>query len=326
MFRLPVAVMKMSAVSTHVVERLDLVAFHRRLQRADRIDLGDDDAAALAAQRLRAALADLAVAEDDRDLAAEHHVGRAVEAVDQRVAAAVDVVELALGDRVVDVDGREEQRAGLHHLVEAVHAGRRLFADAAHRRPRPCVQRLGFAFSSLRSRSRMTPHSSGSFSASNAGTCPAFSNSTPLCTSSVASPPSSTISVGPAAVGPHQRLARAPPVLLERLALPGEDRHALRILRRAAGLRAADDDRRGGVILRREDVARHPAHVGAELGERLDQHGGLHRHVQAAHDARAGERLLALVALARAPSGRASPARRGGSPCGRIRRATGPSP
>ena len=43
-----------------VVDRLDLVAFHRRLQRADRIDFGDDDAAALAAQRLRAALADLA--------------------------------------------------------------------------------------------------------------------------------------------------------------------------------------------------------------------------------------------------------------------------
>jgi hypothetical protein len=43
----------------------------------------------------------------------------------------------------------------------------------------------------------MTPHSSGSEAASNAGTFPAFSNSTPLCRSSVASPPSSTICVGP---------------------------------------------------------------------------------------------------------------------------------
>ena len=89
------------------------------------------DAAALAAQRLRAALADFAEAEDDGDLAAEHHVGRAVDAVDERVTAAVDVVELALGDRVVDVDRREQQRAGLHHLVEPVHAGGRLLADAA---------------------------------------------------------------------------------------------------------------------------------------------------------------------------------------------------
>ena len=113
-----------------VVERDDLVALHRGLQRADRVDLGDDDARALAAQRLRAALADVAVAADDRDLAADHHVGGAVDAVDQRVAAAVEVVELRLGDRVVDVDRREQQLAGLGHLVEPVHAGRGLLGDA----------------------------------------------------------------------------------------------------------------------------------------------------------------------------------------------------
>ena len=96
-----------------VVERRDLVALHRGLQRADRVDLGDDDPRALAAQRLRAALADVAVAADDRDLAGEHHVGRAADAVDERVPAAVEVVELALRDRVVDVDRREQQRARL---------------------------------------------------------------------------------------------------------------------------------------------------------------------------------------------------------------------
>ena len=42
MSRLPVAVMKMSAVVDHVVERRDLVAVHRGLQGADRVDLGDD--------------------------------------------------------------------------------------------------------------------------------------------------------------------------------------------------------------------------------------------------------------------------------------------
>ena len=88
----------------HLVEGGDLVAVHRRLERADRVDLGDDDAGALAAQRLRAALADVAVAADHGDLAADEDVGGAVDAVDQRVAAAVLVVELALGDRVVDVD------------------------------------------------------------------------------------------------------------------------------------------------------------------------------------------------------------------------------
>jgi len=49
---------------------------------------------------------------------------------------------------------------------------------------------------------------------------------------------------------------------------PGEDRNPGR------------GDGRGGMILRREDVARAPAHVGAQLDERLDEHGGLDGHVQ----------------------------------------------
>src|SRR5881409_2353018 len=36
----------------------------------------------------------------------------------------------------------------------------------------------------------------------------------------------------------------------------------------------------------------------AELGERLDEHGGLNGHVQAAHDLHAGKRFLRGVALA----------------------------
>jgi len=49
-----------------VLDRGHLVALHRRLQRADRIDLGDDHAATLPAQRLGAALADLAEAAHHR--------------------------------------------------------------------------------------------------------------------------------------------------------------------------------------------------------------------------------------------------------------------
>src|SRR5690606_31134514 len=72
-----------------VLQGGDLEAVHRGLQRADRVDLGDDDAGALAAQRLGAALADVAVAADDGDLAADEDVGGAVQAVDDGVAAAV---------------------------------------------------------------------------------------------------------------------------------------------------------------------------------------------------------------------------------------------
>ena len=109
----------------------DLVAFHRRLQRADRIDLGHHHAAAGLAQRGGRALADVAEAGDHRDLAGHHHVGAAADAVDQRLAAAVEVVEFRLGDAVVDVDRREQQAAFLGHLVEPVHAGGGLLGDAA---------------------------------------------------------------------------------------------------------------------------------------------------------------------------------------------------
>ena len=60
----------------------------------------------------------------------------------------------------------------------------------------------------------------------------------------------------------------------------------------------ADGDRRGGVILGREDVARRPPHPGAQRDQGLDQDGGLDGHVQRAGDARAGKRLRVAVALA----------------------------
>ena len=99
-----------------------------------------------------------------------------------------------------------------------------------------------------------------------------------------------------AAVGPHR--APAPcTTSTPRASRPSTRTPACRRASSTVPVRPDGDGRRG-VVLRREDVARHPAHVGAEVDERLDQHRRLHRHVQRAHDARAGERLLALVLLA----------------------------
>ena len=78
-----------------------------------------------------AALADVAVAADDDDLAGHHDVGRPLDPVRQRFAAAVEIVELALGDRVVDVHRRHGQLAALVHLVQPVDAGGGLFREPA---------------------------------------------------------------------------------------------------------------------------------------------------------------------------------------------------
>ena len=93
--------------------------------------------------------------------------------------------------------------------------------------------------------------------------------------------------VGRAAAVPVEQLCGVVPVFGEALALHGEHRNAGR------------GDRGRGVVLRRIDVAGDPADVGAERCQRLDQHRGLDRHVQRAGDARALQRLLRAVFLAR---------------------------
>ncbi len=276
----------MSAVDDDVVEGGDLVAVHRRLQRADRVDLGDDHPRALAAQRLGAALADVAVAEHDRDLAADEHVGRPVDAVDQRVAAAVLVVELALGDRVVDVDHREEQLALTLHLVEAVHAGGGLLGDAADGGgdPGPPLAVLGQRTLQHAEDDGVLLGGGGLHRGDGAGLLElhALVHQQGGVTAVVED------HVRALAVGPVEHLLGAPPVLLEALALPGVDRDTGRGLR---GALRADDDRRGRVVLGGEDVAGRPAHLRAERDQRLDEHGGLDGHVQRAGDPGAGQRL-----------------------------------
>ena len=168
----------------------------------------------------------------------------------ERVAAAVEVVELRLGDRVVDVDGREQQRARPRHLVQAVHAGGGLLGDALDARPIRGPE-LGLLGEAARSSARTTSNSSVSSSVGS-GTSPARLVLGALVHEQGGVAAVVEDHVRAAAVGPAQHLLGAPPVLLERLALPREDRHALRVVERAVG---ADGDGGGGVVLGGEDVA-----------------------------------------------------------------------
>src|SRR5262249_29738240 len=113
--------------------RHDFITLHRRLKRADRVDLGHQNARATIAQRLGRALADIAEAGDDSYLAGQHHIGRATDRVDQALAAAVKIVELRLCDAVVDVDRREGKLALLGEVVKPVNARRGLLGHALDR-------------------------------------------------------------------------------------------------------------------------------------------------------------------------------------------------
>src|SRR6185437_3782083 len=242
---------------------VDLEAFHRRLQGADRIDLGDHHARAVGTQRRGAALADVTVAADHGDLAGQHHVHRALEAIGQRLAAAVQVVELALGDRVVDVDRRDQQGAGLGQLVQAVHAGGGFFRNTLpvldHAGP---VARafLGHALEQVLDDLLFVRSSLFVDPGAAVLELVALVDQQGHVTAVV----DHQLRAGQGAVGQGegQRVQGAVPVLFQRLALPGEHGGA------------GGGDRRSGVVLGREDVARSPAHVGADVLQGLDQHRG----------------------------------------------------
>ncbi|KFB72577.1 MAG: hypothetical protein AW09_002241 [Candidatus Accumulibacter phosphatis] len=78
-------------------------------------------------------------------------------------------------------------------------------------------------------------------------------------------------------IRPFKNAVGVVPVIFQRLALGGKNRHS------------GSRDGRSGVILGRKDVARSPAHFGTEGDQGLDQYGGLNRHVQRAGNARALE-------------------------------------
>ena len=136
------------------------------------------------------------------------------------------------------------------------------------------------------------------------------------------SPPSSSSMFGPpsgqvSACSAHHQYSSSVSPFQAKTGMPA---------RLVGGAVGADDDRGGRLVLRREDVARRPAHLGAERDERLDQHRGLDRHVQRARDAGAAQRLRVRRTRGAAPSGPASRARRARFPCVPTLRATGRRP
>merc|ERR550537_1101922 len=241
-------------------------------------------------QRERAALADIAVAQHHRPLAAKHHVRRTHDAVRQRVTAAVHVVELRLRHAVVHVDRREEQLTALRHLLQPVHAGRRLLAHAAHllRDLRPPLRVLRDRVLDdvqhaleLRVRRRRRVRERPVLRVRRLSLDALVDQHRRIA--AVVHDHLRAL-----AVRPRQHLLRAPPVLLERLALPREHRRSARL-----------GDRRSSVVLRREDVAAAPAHRRAERSQRLDQHTRLDRHVQRTRDLHALQRLRRAELLPR---------------------------
>ena len=250
-------------------KRLDVESFHRRLQRADRIDFRYNDASTLSAKRLRATFADFAIPANNGQFAGEHHIGRAIQAVNDRVAASIDIVELRLRHRVIDVDRGKQQRPALLHLIQTMDAGRRLLRNATNvaRHARPTLRLARNLFAQKIENDAPLFRIISLIELRNASFAFEF-RALVNQKRGVAAVVDDQCRTG--SIRPLQRLGRAPPIFFERLAFPREDRNSTRIFDRARCFRTPNDNCGRGVVLRRKNVARDPANVGAEEIECLD--------------------------------------------------------
>ena len=261
----------------------DAVAFHGGLEGADGVDLGDDDLGTHAAKGSGAAFADIAVTADDADFAGDHDVGGAFDAVEEGFAAAVEVVELGLGDAVVDVDGREEQFACAGHFIEAVHAGGGFFGDAFEVFD-DLVEDAGLFDGDVFEEVFDDLH----FVVVRGGLDPLVAVLHFVALVDEEGDVAAVIDdeLGAFVAWEDDGLPSAPPVFFEGLTFPGKDGGA------------GGGDGGGGVVLGGEDVAGGPTDIGTEFFEGLDEHAGLDGHVQGAGDADASERLFRAIFFA----------------------------
>ena len=232
------------------------------------------------------ALAYVAVAGHDGHLASDHDVRGALDAVHEAFTATVEVVELALGDGVVDVDSTEHAGASRAHFLQAMHARGGLFGDAEDFRALAAVpgginRKLGLdggvqagLFFALRVGQNALVllgllaevHEQRGVTAVVENHVRAFARG---------------------ALGTKlEDTVRVVPIVRQRFALVGKHR------------RAGSHEGSRSVVLRGEDVAGSPAHFGAQCLQRLDEHGGLDGHVQRTGNARAFQRLRGHVFLA----------------------------
>lgn len=107
----------------------DLVALNSSLEGVDRVNLSDKDAGTHGAEGVRATLADVTVTGNNGDLTGDHNVGGTLDTVNERLTATVEVVELGLGDGVVNVDGGNLELVLLEHSVKVVDTGGGLLGE-----------------------------------------------------------------------------------------------------------------------------------------------------------------------------------------------------
>jgi len=107
-------------LSDDIIEADNLVTFHASLEGADRIDLRNKNTGTGSLHGLGRTLADITVSGNKNSLTGKHNISGTHDTIRERVSATVHIVELRLGNRVVDIDSREKEGTILSHLYQSV--------------------------------------------------------------------------------------------------------------------------------------------------------------------------------------------------------------
>lgn len=107
----------------------DLKPRNGGLEGVDGVDLSNDNTGAKRAEGISTTLSDVTVAGNDSGFSGNHDISGTLNTIEERFTASVKVVELGLGDSVVDIDGRNPQLVLLEHLVQMMDTSGGLLGD-----------------------------------------------------------------------------------------------------------------------------------------------------------------------------------------------------
>ena len=259
-----------------LLQRQDGHTFHTGLKGTDGIDLGDVDDATVGTHGGGATLTDISVSADDGLLSGKHDISGTHDTIGKRVLASVQVVELRLGHRVVDIDGSEKKLLGLFHDVETVDTSGGLLghsgATGGNLVPLVGLSALKDTLEDGENNLELSILGRGGVGHGSVleeeilGLLSLVDDEGHITT--IIDNKIGTVTLAIILL-PGKGVQSALPVFLEGLSLPCEN-----------GGRFVTGDSGGGVVLSGEDVARAPTEIGSELLKSLDKDGSLDGHVE----------------------------------------------
>ncbi|KAF1770050.1 hypothetical protein GCK72_001867 [Caenorhabditis remanei] len=106
-----------------LLEGGNFVSFHGGLKSIDWIDFGDDNTRTESLERGGRSLSDVSVSSNNGNLSSEHDISSTFDSVWERLTNSVQVVELGLGNRVIDIDCWNLEISLCEHLGQVVNSG-----------------------------------------------------------------------------------------------------------------------------------------------------------------------------------------------------------